>query len=528
VRERWTRVSAILVADARERLRRTSSLVVFLAICFAAYLWVPDPSTGRALMVIDGRRALYNSQAIALATAVLGSFLMGLFGYYVVSRSIGDDVRRRTGAIVAASPVSNWEYLLGKGLGSFAFLLLLATGYMASSMVMQLVRTEEPLEIAPYLAHYLYLVPSSLLFTSMVALFFESVPWLAGKLGDVLYFFLWMTLVGAATALALTAPAEGISPLFALDVTGMATAVRELQTVSGTTSLTIGASSFDPARGVYLFEGLTFGGRWLGTRALSLLLPVPLFLLAWWRFHRFDPARVQGGGRGSGKGYPRAIQRLLHPVTAALPGRLLAGVGRRPGLAGATAADAALTLVENPLGVVALVVAAVLSLTSPLERLGSGPLPIIVAAMAVLVAGSASREQSHGTRALVYASPGLRPGFVAWKLAGSLTLCLLFVLPATLRFATHHPSQAVSLLGGAFFVAAGATAAGVLTGSSKTFLALFLSFWYVVLNDGGKSPGLDFAGFYGTGSTTTVGAYLGFALLLLAAAQAVHWRRSTA
>lgn len=525
---RLGRIGAILVADGRERLRRTSSLVTFLAICFAAYLWVPDPASGRALLVIDGRRAVYNSQAIALATAVLGSFLMGLFGYYVVSHSIGRDLRRRTGAIVAASPIASWEYLLAKGLGSFAFLALLAAGYMASSMVMQLVRSDEPLHVAPYLAHYLYLMPASLLFTSAVALCFESVPWLAGKLGDVVYFFFWMAMVGVAVAVAVQVPAGELSPFFAFDVTGMAATVRELQAVSGTSSLTIGASTFDPARGTYLFAGLTFGPAWLRVRALALLLPVPLFLVAWWRFHRFDPARVRGGGRATGKGYLQAIQRRLHPLTSALPARLLGGVGRRPGLAGATVADASLTLVENPLGGIALLAAAGFSLISPLARLGSGALPIIVAAMAVVVSGSASREQIQGTRALAYASPHLRPGFVVWKLAGASTLCLAFVLPAALRFAAHDPGRALALLGGAFFVAAGATAAGVLTGSSKTFLALFLSFWYMVLNDGGKSPGLDFAGFYGAATPATVATYALVGLLLLAAAQAVHWRRSIA
>ncbi len=526
--ERLGRIVAILVADGRERLRRTSSLVTFLAICFGAYLWVPDPSSGRALLVIAGRRAIYNSEAIALATAVLGSFLLGLFGYYVVSHSIGGDLRRRTGAIVAASPIASWEYLLAKVLGSFAFLMLLAMGYMASSMVMQLVRSDEPLRLAPYLAHYLYLLPPSLLFTSTLALCFESVPGLAGKGGDVLYFFFWMALVGVAVAVTLQVPAGELSPLFAFDVTGMATMVRELQAVTGTSSLTIGATPFDPARGTYLFTGLTFDASWLRARALSLLLPVPLFLLAWWRFHRFDPARVRGGERGSGKGYLRSLQRLLHPLTSALPGRLLGGVGRRPGLAGAIVADAALTLVENPLAGIALVVGAVLSLASPLGWLGAGPLPILVAVMAVVVAGSASREQRHGTRPLAYASPHLRPWFVVWKMAGALILCLLFVAPAALRFAAQEPSRAASLLGGALFVAAGATAAGVLTGSSKAFLALFLSFWYVVLNDGGKSPVLDFAGFYGAATPATVATYAVLTLLLLAAAQAVHWRRSIA
>jgi len=322
---------------------------------------------------------------------------------------------------------------------------------------------------------------------------------------------------------AMQAPREGISLAFALDVTGMATTVRELQASTGTQSLAVGASSFDPSLEPYVFPGLSFGGRWLATRGLALLLGAPVFLLAWWRFHRFDPARVRGGGRAEGKGYVRALQGLVRPLTSRLTGRLLAGVGRRPGLLGATAAEAALTLVENPLGVVVLVVALATSITA---ASAAGGLPLIVAAMAVVVAGAACREGSYGTRPLVFAAPRLLSGFVAWKLGGALILCWLFAAPAALRLATSDPGRALVLLAGAFFVAAAATAGGVLTGSSKAFLALFLLFWYVVLNDGGKSPGLDFGSFHGTATPRTAILYLTLGLALLGSAQAAHWWRA--
>jgi hypothetical protein len=41
----------------------------------------------------------------------------------------------------------------------------------------------------------------------------------------------------------------------------------------------------------------------------------------------------------------------------------------------------------------------------------------------------------------------------------------------------------------------------------KTFIVLFLTFWYVVVNDGGKTKSLDFAGFYGTPATGVIVMY---------------------
>jgi hypothetical protein len=527
VSDRWLRIRAIIAADGKERLRRPSTAVTFLAICFIAYLWVPDPSSGRAVMVIDGSRVVYNSPALALATAVLGSFMLGLFGYYGVSRSIARDLGR-TGSVVAATPVANWEYLVGKALGNLAFLTVLAVGYMVSSMALQTVRSSAPLEPLVYFAHYLYLLPPALLFTSVVAVLFESVPGLAGKLGDVLFFFLWMTLVGLTAALAGLTPVGGSLSFSGLDVSGLGTVIHDLRSIVGTDSLSIGASSFDPSLEPYLFAGLSFSTAGVAQRVLALAVPVPLFCLAWWRFHRFDPARVRALARGASKGYLRSLQRLLRPVTSLLTGRLLAGIGRRPGLVGAVIADAALTLVRNPLGVVALAAAFVVSWILPLPALGSGGLPAIFAAMALLVAGAAGRERNHGTRGLVYASPHLRPLFVGWKMAAALILCVLFVVPAGARLALKDPCRAAVLLGGAFFVAAAATALDILTASTKVFIVLFLSFWYLVLNDRGSHPQLDFAGFYGTATARTGATYLAIALVLLLAAEIAHLRRAAA
>ena len=71
--ERLQRLIAIVRADFLIRLRRPSTVVVFLLLSAIAYLWVPAPSTGRALMQIKDQRVLYNSASIAMATANIAS-----------------------------------------------------------------------------------------------------------------------------------------------------------------------------------------------------------------------------------------------------------------------------------------------------------------------------------------------------------------------------------------------------------------------------------------------------------------------
>lgn len=63
---------------------------------------------------------------------------------------------------------------------------------------------------------------------------------------------------------------------------------------------------------------------------------------------------------------------------------------------------------------------------------------------------------------------------------------------------------------------------GTISGNAKTFIVLFLSFWYVVVSDKGATPALDFAGFYGKTTLPVMLAYVVIGVALLAAATAAR------
>ena len=73
------------------RIARGSTVVVLVALCIFAYVLVPDLSTGRALMQVNGHRALYNSATIALATSSLCAVMLGLAGFYLTSNTVRRD-----------------------------------------------------------------------------------------------------------------------------------------------------------------------------------------------------------------------------------------------------------------------------------------------------------------------------------------------------------------------------------------------------------------------------------------------------
>ena len=100
-------VRTIAATDLRLRLRRPATLWLILVLSWLAYLLIPDPANGRALMVVDGARALYTSQVVALATAGLASILLTFAGFYLTSNALRRDLLARTGAIIAATPVGS-------------------------------------------------------------------------------------------------------------------------------------------------------------------------------------------------------------------------------------------------------------------------------------------------------------------------------------------------------------------------------------------------------------------------------------
>lgn len=514
----FSRIGAIVCADFRIRFRRVSTVIVFLLLSAFAYVWIPAPSTGRTLIQIDGQRAIYNSGAIGMGTASLGMIFVGLFGYYVISNAIRRDVVTRCGVIAASTPMRSGEYLLGKFLGNLTFLATFVCGFMLSSMVMLAVRGEARLEPFVFIEQYLLLTPPAIVFASAVAVLFESIPWLSGKFGDVVYFFLWSTVIGLVVANETSH--GGINWARCFDFTGFGFMIDQMQRTLHTHSVSIGASDFDPGKPTILFPGLTMTREWFLPRLISLLMPLSLLPIAALFFHRFDPVRT---GRVAGKGrrnWIGKIQNLFKPLSRRAVSLLM--VPNRSGsFIGAIWTDAALTFTLFPLVFVAFVAITVVTSFASL----AGILPAVFAVLAIIVSDVATRDTRAGTMASVRSIPRLRENYVWWKLGSACLLSLLLCLIPLLRTIAHGPLAFAALICGIVFVASTATALGVMTANPKTFIVGFLTFWYVVVNDNGKNPLLDFAGFYGRFSSTTIFLYAGISVAAIGFAQLLHRAR---
>jgi hypothetical protein len=506
------RVSAIVGADFRIRFRRVSTVIVFLLLSAFAYVWIPAPSTGRALIQINGQRAIYNSGAIGLGTGSLGMIFVGLFGYYVISNAIRRDVITRCGVVAASTPMRSGEYLFGKFVGNLAFLATFVCGFMLSSMAMLVVRGEARFEPFVFVEQYLLLTPTAIVFVSAVAVLFESIPWLAGKFGDVVYFFLWSAVLGLVVA---NETSHGrINWARCFDFTGFGFMMDQLQQTLHMKSVSIGSSPFDPTKPPILFNGLTLTREWILPRVISLLAPLSLLPIAALFFHRFDPVRTR---RVSGKGsrnWIGKIQNLFKPLSRRAVAIMMVP-SRGGSFIGAIWTDAALTFTLFPFVFVAFVAITVVTWLAPLAAI----LPIVFAALALIVSDVATRDARAGTTGSVRSISRLRENYVWWKLSSTCLLSFLLCAAPLIRTIMHGPLALAALICGILFVASTATALGVTTSNPKTFIVGFLTFWYVVVNDHGMNPMLDFAGFYGRATGTTIAIYAVIGVLAIGAAQ---------
>jgi hypothetical protein len=521
MKERVRHILAVVRTDFLLRFRRPSTAVIFLIMCAAAYLWIPAPSTGKALIQVEERRALYNSIALAIGTSTIFTLLMGLFGYYLVSNSIKRDIQTRTGFILASTTLRNGEYLAGKFIGNIVFLSSISIGFLLSSMIMQLIRGEAPLEPLTFIGIYALMVPPLLVFISTIAIIFESTKVLSGKFGDVLYFMVWIGFI-AFTAVG---SERNPNPHFSsyVDSMGMGYLMGQMKTILGVDSLAIGSSKYDMTKTPFVLSTFPFRPEWILPRLISLIWTIPLLLIPLARFHRFNPDRIKSTSRRIRHGFIEKINSLLKPVSRLItaPFSRILNSRNKPSFIRSVAAEVLLTLQIYPVATLLIafftIFFLILSPTAIQDKL-----PLAFAAMVVVLADLATREKIIGTMPVILAAPKLRSNFVLWKLITAIILALAFIWIAVLKLLVVQPFSALTLIGGSIFAAACATGLGISTSNPKSFIVLFLFFLYLVMNDGGHNPFFDFAGWFKQATFSTVAIYATISVAFIALAESFH------
>jgi hypothetical protein len=565
------RTAGLARADLLERSRRPAFLVLLGAGLWATWVFTPPNHSAYATFRLADSRGIYGSAWIGSTVAMLTAVFFSLAGFYVVKNAIAGDRATRVGSVLAATPMRNVEYMLGKWLSSSAMLGVMTAVMLVGAAVMQLVRGEDtrlmPLVLA---APFLWVALPAMAITAAVAVIFEATPGLRGGAGNIVYFFAWTSAL-ASTDPALTGSAAFWDPL------GIRLLVSQMRSAG---LAAVPAFAADP--GSYSV-GLNFktGGWHLTTFAwdgvdwtLARVLPrigwfAAAAVLAALAAIPFDRFAEEGGARGTRRRRKSAAAGAERggdsQAGAGEDASFAVGVEGSPGAVVAAGAVGAAFAAGAGAVNTALSPASIAPRTAVVRGSWAGLAPVArgfsgvalaLAEMRLLVAGSSpwwwiswlglqlpavlapidvasrfaaigwiwpvlrwsalgARDRVHGTTALLDASPHPIVRQLPAALAAGAALGLVAGAGFGLRaLAAGQVPIVAGWLIGAVFVPALAIALGTLTGGRKTFEIVFVVLWYAgPLN--GAAP-VDFTGASGGAYNAWV-ALAAVALLLIAA-----------
>lgn len=511
--QQWKTMQILVLTEVRLRARRWTSLMAIFLMAALSWNIISDPASGHAMIVIDHVRVLYTSSALALGSSSLLSMIMLFVGFFLVRGRVADDIRTGIGSLIAASPVSNAVFLSSRWIGGVLYFLLLVFAGMLSVMVLQLVRGEPGIDFWVYVKTYsLVFVPLAFYVVS-VALFFDSIPFLMGKLGDFLFFILWVAQLSLITKIMDLGMGQ-TSAWFVFDFGGLVTTIANLQGQLNTKNFSLGGGNFDPALAPIVLPASLWSLKMLGLRIASgAVALIPLFF-AFPLFHRFSPDRVKLSQARKRRSPIEILNHWSRPL-ARLAQPLMAVANRIPNFFGQVLADVALALISAPIFILCLLVLNGLAIFNSEAKLFV-VLPFVVMAWGMLIVDISTRDYQAGIESMTAAVRGGVERRYLRQLSACLMLALMFGGIAMLRLLRSEGFFVLMMITGFLAASALACAAGRITRSARPFLALHL-FWLYVASQANSIPMVDLFGFnhVATESTLIFMAELGLAALVI-------------
>lgn len=491
-------------ADFLQRTRSYGFLITLGMMLYVAYVFVPPNHSSYATMTISGHRGLYNSAYLGSLMALLISPWLSLAGFYLVKNALGRDIQTGVGQILAATTMTKPLYTVGKAISNFAVLAIMVGVMGIVAAMMQIIRQEDPnIEVFQLFAPLVFISLPVVAVVGSVAILFETISWLRGGLGNVVYFFIW---IGA-----LSTRLGGEDPLRspANDLFGLGVIMPSLATACeaafpgstvGKTSFNLGINIKAPGQywdlTTFRWEGLSWTPDIILDRLWWVAVGLGLALLAAVFFRRFDPAgeRSKRSGNRTKKALPPNLiedreigahlhSAKLHPLTNP----------RRFSFVFMVWAELRLALHGITLWwylVAAGLFAASLFTPPAVSRgflVGAWIWPLLIWSK------MGTRERLFRTDQLVFSTAHpLRRQLPACWLAGVLIAVITGGGAGMRLLIAGDQLGLLAWTGGALFIPTMALALGVWSGSSKLFEVLYLFLWY--LGPANQLSAIDFMG----------------------------------
>lgn len=494
-------------ADFYERVRRYSFLIMLGLSVFLSY----QVAYGNLTLTLSQYRGVYNSAWVGAMISVIATFFVGWFGFYLVKGAVARDRETGVGQIMATTPLSRPLYMLGKWLSNLVVLLTLAGILAVFGLGFQLWQGENSqIDLLTYCAPFLFIVAPLLALTAAFAVLFETISWLRGGFGNIVYFFLF------TTSFAIMMEHLGDAGA-AFEPSGISLMAREMgQAARVTYPDYIGGFSLGPPefiQGTFVWSGVDWTPGILLARGALVGAAILLVLLAALFFDRFDPSRAKPR-----RAKAEAAKAPVEPAAQSLPAvhlKPLSATALRYNFFSVLRAEVRLLLKGQRWWWYAiagtLIFACLVNSAAGVREIA---LPLAWAWPVLIWSPLGNRERRHNVQQMTFAAAApLRRQLPAQWLAGFL-VALLLGGGALVRFAIEGDTVGLlALFSGAVFIPSLALAAGVWSGSAKLFEVLYVLLLYIgPLN---HTPEVDFIGASGDGRPEF---FLPLSLALIAAA----------
>ena len=484
-------------ADFLERVRRYSFLVMLGLVVFLGY----QTAIGNLALELGLYRGEFNSAWVGAMMSLIATFFIGWFGFYLVKGSVARDRETGVGQIIATTPLTRPLYLIGKWLSNLAVLMAMVAVLALAAIVIQFLQGENThINLFAFLSPFVFIVIPLMALVAAAAVLFESIPFLQGGFGNIVYFFAFISF------LPFFMENPTLKQYTAFEPTGLGLLGSEMgKAVTAiypeyNGDFSLGGGSVTATR-VFTWNGVHWTPEIILARGSLIALAFLLIFVAALFFDRFDPSRAKPRSVRMKSG---AIKSDPSPVTTSqalsnLHLTPLSKTAKRFSFFNVFIAEIKLLLKGQPWWwYVVLAGINIACLVNPSSIVREFALPIAWVWPVLLWSAIGNREIHNNVQQMTFssASPLIRQLPAQW-LAGFI-VTLLVSIGAIIRFTVDGDMVGLlALLSGAFFIPSLALSCGVWSGTSKLFEILYILIWY--LGPLNKIRELDYIGSHGNG-----------------------------
>jgi len=511
-------------ADFLERVRRYSFLFTMGISLYLGYA----AATGQLTMTVNDSRGVFNSAWIGGLMALTSTTFLTLAGFYVVKNTIERDRSTRVGEILASTQISKTLYVAGKAISNFVVLGAMVVILPISGIIMQFWHGEDShVELWKLLAPFLLIALPAMAVVAAVAVLFETISWLRGGLGNIVYFFVWTVSLAAPIG---SAKKSGANPL---DWSGLTIIWSSIRAVAkqpanhNDFSLSFQPSSAAKAVSSFQWNGLRWTGSLVIARLFWVAAAIAITILAAMIFDRFDPSKEQRRREAAGTAVSLETAETVAAPRMSAQTAVLTALGARTGsfrFGAILLAELRLMLKGRKWWWYAVAAGFIVACAATPSASGRGILLACAWLWPVLMWSSMGlREVRDQTSQLLFSAPHpiARQLPAVWLAGVVLALLTGSGFGARVLLGGDWRGLAAWLIG-ALFIPTLALGSGVWSRSSKLFEIVYLLMWYVGPLHANLQ--LDFMGSAPGTAATRVPAFY-FALTVAIAAVAVLGRK---